>query len=74
MLLPDAIAELRAGLESDEDGSLHYQLAMLYRQTGNTSESSLLMAQSKELARLRRKRAEIAVQGTSAESGVEDGP
>jgi Flp pilus assembly protein TadD len=70
----DAIAELRAGLESDEDGSLHYQLAMLYRQTGNTSESSLMMAQSKELARLRRKRAEIAVQGTSAESGVEDGP
>jgi predicted Zn-dependent protease len=60
----EAIANLKLGLEADEDGSIHYQLARLYRQVGDLSEASEAMEQSKALLAARRVRATVALQDT----------
>lgn len=70
----EAIAEMQLGLESDEDGSLHYQLAMLFRKTGNMTASASMMQQSKALSHARDKRAEIAVGGVSAGTNDDNEP
>jgi tetratricopeptide (TPR) repeat protein len=43
----EAIAQLKLGLASDEDGSVHYQLARLYRQTGDNQSASQALEQMK---------------------------
>jgi tetratricopeptide (TPR) repeat protein len=58
----EAIANLKLGLDADEDGSFHYQLARLYRQTGDTAAAAASMDQAKSLAQQHRTRAIIAVQ------------
>ena len=58
----EAIANLKLGLDADEDGSFHYQLARLYRQTGDTAAAAAAMEQAKSLAQEHRARAVIAVQ------------
>jgi len=45
----DAIAELKVGLASDEDGSVHYQLARLYRQTGDNKSAAEALQKMKEI-------------------------
>ena len=60
--VPEAIANLKLGLDADETGSFHYQLARLYRQTGDTAAAAAAMDQAKSLAQQRRARAVIAVQ------------
>ena len=60
--VPEAIANLKLGLDADEDGSFHYQLARLYRQTGDTAAAAAAMEQAKSLAQEHRARAVIAVQ------------
>jgi tetratricopeptide (TPR) repeat protein len=72
--ITEAIAEMQVGLEGDEDGSLHYQLAVLYRKTGDMTSFAQMVKQSKALSLARRKRAEIAVQGLSATPEADDGP
>lgn len=47
--IPEAIAEYKQGLSSDEDGSIHYQLARLYQKTGNKSAAEEEIRISKEL-------------------------
>lgn len=61
----DAIHELLMGLASDEDGSLHYQLARMYSSLGNKAAAQDALQGSKELEQKRRERAVIAVQDSS---------
>ena len=61
----DAVRELQMGIASDEDGSLHYQLARMYSSLGNKAAAEKAFERSKELGRNRRERAEIAVQDSS---------
>jgi len=64
----EAIQEMQLGLQDDEDGSLHYQLAVLYRKTGDLASFATMLRESKELSNSRDKRAEIAVGGVSTSS------
>jgi tetratricopeptide (TPR) repeat protein len=52
----DAIAQLKLGASSDEDGALHYQLAHLYRQNGDTRSASEALEQMKVIKEGRRQR------------------
>jgi len=63
--LQDAISEFRMGLASDEDGSLHYQLARIYLRLGNKAAAENALQVTKELERRRSERAVIAVQDSS---------
>jgi predicted Zn-dependent protease len=58
-----AIAPLQAALETDEDGSLHYQLARAYRGTGETERAKQALARFQEL----RKSAETEAQSLQEE-------
>jgi tetratricopeptide (TPR) repeat protein len=53
----DAIRELTQGLASDEDGSVHYQLARLYQEAGNTKAAA---AEFKKSEQIRAKRGLVA--------------
>lgn len=61
----DAIRELLMALPSDEDGSLHYQLARMYSSVGNKAAAENAFKRSKEVEQKRRERAVIAVQDSS---------
>jgi tetratricopeptide (TPR) repeat protein len=63
--IQEAISELKMGLTSDEDGSLHYQLARMYTSVGNKAAALDAFQQSKLLAQKRRERAVIAVEDSS---------
>jgi predicted Zn-dependent protease len=58
-----AIAPLQAALETDDDGSLHYQLARAYRGTGRPDLASQALAQFQEM----RKSAEARTQSLQEE-------
>lgn len=45
----EAIAEYKQGLSTDEDGSLHYQLARLYKKSGNSIAAATAMRRSQQL-------------------------
>ena len=47
--VPAAIAEYRQGLPGDKDGSMHYQLARLYQQSGNKLAAVEAFKESKRL-------------------------
>ncbi len=47
-----AIAPLQAALETDTDGSLHYQLARAYRATGRADLANQALAQFQEMRKL----------------------
>lgn len=68
-----AIEQLKLGLQSDQDGSLHYQLARLYRRTGDTKAAAMAIDQMKAIQRQYRQGAVIALQD-SRPSDLEDGP
>jgi len=69
----EAISELKMGLESDEDGGVHYQLARLYRQAGDDKDASLAMEQMKAIQQRRREGAVIALKD-SHPSTLDDEP
>jgi predicted Zn-dependent protease len=46
-----AIAPLQAALETDKDGSLHYQLARAYRSTGRAELASQALQKFQEIQR-----------------------
>jgi ATP/maltotriose-dependent transcriptional regulator MalT len=52
----DAIRQLKMGESSDENGSIHYLLARLYRQTGDTKNASAALEQVKTIKQQRRER------------------
>lgn len=58
----EAVAQMKAGLESDEDGSLHYQLARLYMKTGDKADADTAIAQMKTLLQQRRRAAVTAME------------
>jgi Putative Zn-dependent protease, contains TPR repeats len=68
-----AIEQLKLGLQSDQDGSLHYQIARLYRRTGDTKAAAMAIDQMKAIQRQYRQGAVIALQD-SRPSDLEDGP
>jgi len=57
-----AIAELKLGLSSDKDGSLHYQLARLYMKTGDSDSAKKAFEVSKRLQEQGLMRATVAMQ------------
>jgi tetratricopeptide (TPR) repeat protein len=69
----DAIAQLKMGAESDEDGSVHYQLAQLYREAGDSKSSSEALEQVKLIRKQRRTRPAPAVEDPHP-APLEDGP
>ncbi len=58
----EAIRELHAGAASDQDGSIHYQLARLYSKTGDSAAAATAVEQMKALQQSRRERATVAIQ------------
>ena len=58
----EAIAELKLGLSSDEDGSYHYRIARLYSQIGDKKDSDIAMMQMKQLQQQSRNRAASELQ------------
>lgn len=68
-----AIEELKLGLPSDEDGSLHYQLARLYRQTGDNKAATTAIEQMKVLQQRRLQGAVVALKD-SHPTNLDDGP
>src|SRR6202044_945668 len=58
----EAIRELKLGLSSDQDGSLHYQLARLYIKAGDKTDADAAFAQVKALQQQRRQGAVVAVE------------
>jgi tetratricopeptide (TPR) repeat protein len=69
----DAITQLKMGLESDEDGSLYYQLSMAYRTIGDAKDAAATIEQMKVLRLESRKRAASSIQSPSG-STLSDGP
>lgn len=68
-----AIEELKLGLPSDQDGGLHYQLARLYRKTGDTKAAAAAIDQMKAIQQQYRQGAVVALQD-SRSSALDDGP
>jgi tetratricopeptide (TPR) repeat protein len=58
----DALRELKLGADSDQDGSIHYQLARLYGKLGDIANAATAIQQMKALRQRRREGAVIAVQ------------
>jgi predicted Zn-dependent protease len=52
----DAIQELKLGASSDEDGSIHYLLARLYRKQGDVKDAGAALDQMKAMKAQRRER------------------
>jgi tetratricopeptide (TPR) repeat protein len=69
----EAIRELKLGLVSDQDGSLHYQLARLYTKVGDKPDADAAFAQVKALQQQRRQGAVVAVEDSHPAS-LDDGP
>lgn len=67
-----ALEQLKLGLSSDEDGSLHYQIARIYRKMGDAKNAAIAIDEMKVLQQQRRQRAVIALQ--DAHSSDLDGP
>ncbi len=57
-----AIRELRLGLSTDQDGSLHYQLFRLLRKTGDVAGANAAEAQARALVQQRMEHATTAIQ------------
>ena len=59
---PEAISKLKLGMASDEDGSIHYQLARLYQKMGDKNAAAEAFRASKQLRAQWDDRASIALQ------------
>lgn len=55
----EAMTEYKLGLSTDENGSIHYQLARLYQKSGNKAAAEEAFAESKRLANRRNHRAPL---------------
>jgi tetratricopeptide (TPR) repeat protein len=69
----EAIRQLKLGLVSDQDGSLHYQLARLYTKAGDKPDADAAIMQMKALQQQRRQAAVVAVEDAHPAS-LDDGP
>jgi Flp pilus assembly protein TadD len=59
--IPGAIRELKLGEASDDDGAIHYQLALLYRQIGDMKSATQALAATEAIKRQRRDHKLIAI-------------
>lgn len=69
-----AIAQLKMGAESDEDGSLHYQLSRLYRQAGDSKSAAEALQQMQTIRKQQHERSAFAVQDAGPAPTAEDAP
>jgi tetratricopeptide (TPR) repeat protein len=69
--IPEAIDEIRQGLSSDRDGSIHYQLARLYKRIGQIPLYAQAMQQAKELEASRSEDATMALKNSASEWEVQ---
>jgi tetratricopeptide (TPR) repeat protein len=58
---PEAIKELQQGLADDHDGSLHYQIYLLYKKAGDSNRASEALKQSEVLRRQLEQKAREAI-------------
>jgi predicted Zn-dependent protease len=58
----NAIEQLKMGASSDEDGTVHYLLARLYRQLGDAKDASAAIEHMKEIKRQRSERGSKAIE------------
>jgi predicted Zn-dependent protease len=65
--IPAAISEYKSGLSTDEDGSIHYQLARLYQKSGDRSAAEAAYRESQRLRRQWDDRAHIALEQGSTD-------
>ena len=68
----EAIAELRLALDSDKDGSLHYQIARLYLKVGDRASANQAFEVSKRLQREGLLRATVAIEQGTLEQGTKE--
>jgi tetratricopeptide (TPR) repeat protein len=69
----EAIDQLKMGAGSDQDGSIHYQLARLYTKIGDKGDADLAFAQMKAIKQRRREGAVVALED-SHPSNLDDTP
>lgn len=60
--VPAAIAEYKLGLSTDQDGSLHFQLARLYQKSGNKAAAEEAFKESKRLVSQWNNRARVVLE------------
>jgi len=65
--IPAAITQYQLGLASDEDGSIHYQLARLYLKAGDTAAAAKQMRISKQLRERWDNVAHVSLEGFSTD-------
>jgi predicted Zn-dependent protease len=69
----EAINQLKMGASSDENGSIHYLLARLYRQVGDTKNAAAALEQVKTIKKQRLDRGVKTVEDPDL-SSLETGP
>ena len=60
--IPEALAEFKLGIASDEDGSIHFQMARLYQKTGDKKAAAEAFQASQQLRKQWDDRASVALQ------------
>jgi tetratricopeptide (TPR) repeat protein len=65
--IPAAISEYKAGLSTDEDGSVHYQLARVYQKSGYKDAAAEAFKDSQRMRRQSDERAHIVLEQNSAD-------
>jgi tetratricopeptide (TPR) repeat protein len=68
----DAINQLKLGVASDQDGSIHYQLSRLYRKVGDGKDAAAELEKMKVLQRQSRERAVVALEDSFRPSAADD--
>jgi tetratricopeptide (TPR) repeat protein len=69
--IPAAIAEYKAGLSTDEDGSIHFQLGRLYQKSGDKIAAEEAFKVSQRIRRQWDDRARIALEQSSTDTSHE---
>jgi predicted Zn-dependent protease len=69
--VPAAILQYKAGLSADEDGSIHFQLARLYQQTGDKSAAEIAFRESKRIRSKWDDRARIALEQSPTDTSLQ---
>ena len=65
--VPEAISEYKLGLKSDENGSIHYQLARLYQKTGDPKAAAEAFQASQRLRKQWDERASVVLQQSTTD-------
>lgn len=65
--IPAAISEYKSGLATDEDGSIHYQLARLYQKSGDKNAAEVALRESQRLRQKWDDRAHVALEQNSTD-------